>query len=99
KADLRNVVPAVIQYGADNSPNSRDDPDGNPTDAGYDGLTQNILQSQYDPTLDTAKIYATGSGNTYCVYTWVDAWTASQAGPGQPINVTPNGSFNPTTCS
>ena len=99
KANLRNDVPAVIQYASDNSPNSTNDPDADPTDSGYTGLTENLLQLHYDPTLDTSKVYATPFGAGYCLYTWVDAWTASQAGPSGPINVTPSSSFNPATCS
>jgi prepilin-type N-terminal cleavage/methylation domain-containing protein len=99
KANLRSVIPEVIQYGIDNTPNSRDDPNSDPTDVGYSNISASALQTHYDPTLNTAVYSVTGTANGYCVYTWVDAWTAAQAGPGLPITMTLNANFNPALCS
>jgi prepilin-type N-terminal cleavage/methylation domain-containing protein len=99
RSNLRNVIPAVIEYGADNAPKSRDDPDldvpGGSTDEGYQNIDAAHLQSHYDPTLDTTKyqVAETPSG-TYCAYTWVDAWTAFQDGPSKPIAVKLSSSFH-----
>jgi type II secretory pathway pseudopilin PulG len=100
KANLRNALPAVVLYGADNQPNGQYDPDGISGDVGYENMTPNLLQSKYDPTLDPTK-YAVSSptSSSYCIYTWHDAWTAAKAGPSAPITVTLNSSFNPATCS
>lgn len=97
KANLRNVIPEVIQYGVDNTPSSRDDPNSDATDVGYQNISPLALKTHYDPTLNTGvyTIVAAADGSTYCAYTWVDAWTASQAGPGAPIKTTLSSSFNP----
>lgn len=105
KSNVRNIIPAVIEYGADNTPNSRYDPDSatSTSDSGYQNISIATLQSQYDPTLDSSKYQISWSadGSTYCAYSWVDAWTAYQAGPGRPIQTTLSSTFNPdpATCS
>jgi Tfp pilus assembly protein PilE len=88
KANLRNIVPTVIEYAADNG-------------ASYAGLSASTLQSRYDPTLDATKIWAVpmSGGTSYCVYTWVGPWTAYQFGPSAPIAVTASTSFNSGTCA
>lgn len=103
KSNLRNVLPAVGLYGADNTPQSRNNPDSD-VDAsnatyGYVNLTPTELKRNYDPTLNTAAYHATGNRTTYCVYSWVGVWTAYQAGPGASVGVTLSSSFDPTTCS
>jgi prepilin-type N-terminal cleavage/methylation domain-containing protein len=100
KANLRAILPAVVLYGADNVPLSSNDPDGDPNDNGYTNLTPTLLQTHYDPTLDPTKYQVADATSTgYCVYTWVDAWTASKAGPDQPINVSLSSTFDPVSCS
>jgi len=100
KSNLRSIVPAVVLYGTDNQPNSPLDPDNNPATTGYMAMTPTLLQTHYDPTLDPTKYaIANTSDSSYCIYTWVDAWTASKNGPNAPINITLNSSFNPATCS
>jgi type IV pilus assembly protein PilA len=99
KSNLRNIVPAVLAYGAHNAPHSSSDPDlPDSTDVGYHGLDKTLLLA-YDPTIDTSKYWATSSADdTFCIYTWVASWTAYEAGPGAPIEVTPSSSFDSSTC-
>ena len=100
KSNLGAIVPAVVLYGADNQPNSRTDPNGNPSDSGYANLTPALLQTHYDPTLDPTKYAVANATSTgYCLYTWVDAWTAAKNGPNAPVTVSLSSSFNPATCS
>lgn len=100
KSNLRNVLPAVVLYGGDNSPQSRNDPNANPNDEGYQNMSPLALQTKYDPTLDIAKYAVAGATtNDYCIYTWVDAWTAYRKGPSGQIGVALNSSFDPVSCS
>lgn len=100
KSDLRDALPAVALYAGDNSPNSRFDPDGVANDEGYQNMTPALLQQQYDPTLDPSKYAIVSTSQTsYCIYTWVDAFTAAKLGPGGQITLSLNSSFNPSTCS
>ena len=39
KADVSQTMRAVIAYGADNFPNGANDPNADPTDSGYTGIT------------------------------------------------------------
>lgn len=102
KSNLRATLPAIYEYGLDNSPNSRNDPDAtiSTSDAGYDNVDESLIKGQYDPTLDTSTFVIRGSGSSFCAYTWVNAWTASQKGPGAPIDITLNSDFDsdPTVC-
>jgi prepilin-type N-terminal cleavage/methylation domain-containing protein len=100
KSNLRAIIPAVILYAQDNTPASPLDPDGDPTDTGWTGLSAAALQTHYDPTIDTSKYVATATGPTgFCVYTWVGPFTASEAGPGGGIGISLNSAFNPSSCS
>jgi prepilin-type N-terminal cleavage/methylation domain-containing protein len=100
KSNLRNVLPAVVLYGSDNTPQSVNDPNADPTDQGYENMSPLSLQAKYDPTLDVAKYAIAGAtSNDYCIYTWVDAWTAYRKGPSGQIGVVLNSSFNPSSCS
>jgi type IV pilus assembly protein PilA len=62
-AAIRTIVPDIESYNADNYPGSPNDPDASTTDAGYTGLTMQLLHDKYDASLVPAK------------YTWNDSWT------------------------
>jgi prepilin-type N-terminal cleavage/methylation domain-containing protein len=98
KSNIRAVLPSVILYAQDNTPGSTSDPDGDPSDSGWTGLSVAALQ-HYDPTIDPSRYQTTGSATTFCIYTWVGAFTASQAGPGSPITTGFSSSFSPESCS
>ena len=91
-ADIRELVPSVESYNADNVPKGPNDPDPatSTTDYGYMGMTIALLKSDYDqaiPAIDfvnnSGDPEASGvtakaplDGTHYCVYSQVGNWFA-----------------------
>ena len=53
KADVAQTMRAVVAYGADNFPNGANDPNADPTDSGYTGITLPLLATKYDASIST----------------------------------------------
>jgi Tfp pilus assembly protein PilE len=105
-ANIRTVIPDILAYAADNVPNGVNDPDGDPTDSGYTGLTFAILQSKYDPAIDPLKYSwdvsytpTPSDATDYCVYTSVGRWYAAKNGPNGPITTGTTMTQNTCTAS
>ena len=93
-AAIRTIVPDIESYNADNYPGSPNDPDAatSTTDAGYSGLTMDILKTVYDASLVTAKYKwtptawtGTASATDYCVESFVGNKVGAKHGPDGPI--------------
>ncbi len=105
-ANLRQAIPDILAYAADNVPNGQNDPDGDPTDTGYTGLTFDILQQRYDPTIKVANYFWDNgyvpnptSASDYCVYTFVGRWYAAKNGPNAPITTGTTMTLNTCTAA
>jgi prepilin-type N-terminal cleavage/methylation domain-containing protein len=105
KADVAQTMRAVIGYGADNFPNAANDPNADPTDSGYTGITLPLLATKYDasiPTVAGAPFVMNPAGFTpsstdFCLTAAVGRWIAVQHGPGNGISV--GTLFTPGTCT
>ena len=93
-AAIRTIVPDIESYNADNYPGSPNDPDPltSTTDAGYSGLTMDILKTKYDASLVVAKYQwtptawtGTASATDYCIEAFVGNKVAAKHGPDGPI--------------
>jgi prepilin-type N-terminal cleavage/methylation domain-containing protein len=115
-ANIRSIVPDIEAYSADNyagAPTAQDpnyngtDPAGTLTngDNGYTGLTTSILQTKYDPSIDTAKYVWNPTGYTpspdtasdYCLETQQGGYIAVKKGPNGAITV--GKTFTAATCT
>jgi hypothetical protein len=102
-------VKSVISYGADNFPNSQNDPDpgapGGTSDSGYDNLNLTYLATKYDASIPTTPgapyvinpAGFTGTTTDFCLTAAVGRWIAVQHGPGTGIQV--GTLFTPGTCT
>jgi prepilin-type N-terminal cleavage/methylation domain-containing protein len=105
KAQVSQAMRAVISYGADNFPNSQNDPDVIATDSGYDNMDLPTLATKYDASIPTTpgQPYVinpagfTPSSTDFCVTAAVGRWIAVQHGPGTGITV--GTLFTPGTCT
>ena len=105
KADVSQAMRAVISYGADNYPNAQNDPDGNTTNSGYDGITLPLLATKYDASISTVAgapyvinpAGFTGTSTDFCLTAAIGRWIAVQHGPGTGISV--GTVFTPGTCT
>jgi len=105
-AAIRTIVPDIESYNADNYPGSPNDPDASTSDAGYTGLTMQILHDTYDASLVPAKYswdptgWVVHTGRTaatdYCVESMVGNKVAAKYGPDGAI--TYGATFTPATC-
>jgi prepilin-type N-terminal cleavage/methylation domain-containing protein len=91
KQEVSQAIRAVQAYRADNFPGSPNDPDGDPTNSGYLGITIMRL-AKYDATLagTTPVIINPGGflGNPttdFCLTATIGRWVAAQHGPDTPI--------------
>jgi len=105
-ANIRTIIPDILAYAADNVPKGLNDPDGDPTDSGYTGLTFDILQTKYDPSIKPANYFWDNSytptpsdATDYCVYTFVGRWYAAKNGPNGPITAGTTMTLNTCTAS
>jgi prepilin-type N-terminal cleavage/methylation domain-containing protein len=99
KTDLAQVIRSVAAYGADNYPSSANDPNPGDTngtnDSGYTGMTLNLLNLKYDPTISTNPgapfvmnpVDFTGSASDFCLTASVGRWTAVKHGIDGAIQV------------
>ena len=105
KADVAHTMRAVIAYGADNYPNAANDPNSDPVDSGYTGITLPLLATKYDASISTVAgapfvinpAGFTGSSTDFCLTAAIGRWVAVQHGPGNGISV--GTLFTPGTCT
>jgi type IV pilus assembly protein PilA len=115
QANIRTIIPDIEAYSADNYAGAAttQDPDWTSgtsvtsgADNGYTGLTLALLQSRYDPSIDTAKytwdagytfVAPNDASNDYCVSTQQGGWTAVKKGPNGAIQV--GKTFDPAGCT
>ena len=91
QANIRSLVPSIEAYSADNDAST--DIDGNPATTGYQGMTTNLLKTNYDQAINTASYTVSNLAVTdYCVQTTKGGWTAWKRGPAGNIQVAPTGS-------
>jgi len=102
QANVRAVLPDVESYNADNVPNGTQDPDADPADKSYTGMTSALLKAKYDqafpgsvwvaPTDSSiptgVTIPAPASPSTYCIVAQSGNWYGYKKGPGGSITVT-----------
>jgi type IV pilus assembly protein PilA len=104
QANIRTIIPDIQAYAADNYPGSANDPNSSTTDSGYTGLTMTILQSKYDPSINTNNYVWDPTGYTptpdtasdYCLESQNGSWYAAKQGPNG--NITAGKSFAASTC-
>jgi prepilin-type N-terminal cleavage/methylation domain-containing protein len=95
KADLAQVIRSVAAYGADNYPGGANDPNADPTDSGYTGISLIWLNQKYDQSISTAPgapfvmnpVGFTGTTSSFCLTATVGRWTAAQHGIDSPSTV------------
>jgi prepilin-type N-terminal cleavage/methylation domain-containing protein len=105
KADVSQAMRSVMSYGADNYPNATSDPNADPTDTGYTGMTLSRLATKYDAAISTVDgapfvlnpIGFAASDTDFCITAAVGRWIAVQHGPGATVSV--GQLFTPGTCS
>ena len=105
KADVAQAMRAVTAYGADNFPSAANDPNADPTDSGYTGITLAALATKYDASISTVAgapfvinpAGFTGSSTDFCLTAAVGRWIAVQHGPSGGISV--GTLFTPGTCT
>jgi type IV pilus assembly protein PilA len=104
QANIRTIIPDIQAYAADNYPGSANDPNTSTTDSGYTGLTLTILQSKYDPSINTNNYTWNPTGYTpspdtasdYCLVSQNGSWYAAKKGPNGSISA--GKSFAASTC-
>lgn len=104
-ADLKQAAKAVIAYGADNFPNSADDPNAVTTDSGFSNITLAALATKYDASISTTAgapyvLNPAGfaaSSTDFCITAAIGRWIAVQHGPGSGVSV--GTLFTPGTCT
>jgi prepilin-type N-terminal cleavage/methylation domain-containing protein len=104
-ADVSQAMRSVISYGTDNYPNAAADPNADPADNGYTGITLPILATKYDAAISTVVgapfvINPAGFANSstdFCLTAVSGRWIAVQHGPGGGIAV--GTLFTPGTCT
>jgi type IV pilus assembly protein PilA len=104
KQDVSQAYRAVQSYGADNFPNSKNDPNGNTGDTGFQNLSLTALNTKYDASIDTSVTSAfvvnpvgfTGTATDFCLTATVGRWVAAQHGPNSGLTLGTN--FTPGTC-
>jgi len=105
KADVAQTMRSVISYAADNYPSASSDPNADPTDNGYTGITLPILATKYDAAISTVAgapfvINPAGfaaSSTDFCLTATAGRWIAVQHGAGGGISV--GTLFTPGTCT
>jgi len=105
QADVAQAVRSVVSYGADNFPNSQNDPNGDPADSGYTGITLPLLATKYDAGISTVAgapyiinpAGFAGSATDFCLTASVGRYVAVQHGPGASVEV--GTLFTPGTCT
>ena len=105
RTEVSSAVRAVIAYGADNYPNAGSDPNADPTDVGYTGMTLPILATKYDASISTVAgapyvlnpVGFTSSATDFCLTAATGRWIAVKHGPDGAINV--GTLFTPGTCT
>jgi prepilin-type N-terminal cleavage/methylation domain-containing protein len=105
KADVAEALRSVISYGADNFPNSANDPNTDNTDSGYLNIDLGKLATKYDASISTVPGAPfvikpsgfTSSATDFCLPAAVGRWIAVQHGPGAGITV--GTLFTPGTCT
>jgi prepilin-type N-terminal cleavage/methylation domain-containing protein len=105
KADVAQTMRAVSAYGADNFPNAQNDPNANPADNGYTGITLAALATKYDASISTIAgapfvinpAGFAGSATDFCLTATAGRWVAAQHGAGGGIQV--GTLFTPGTCT
>jgi prepilin-type N-terminal cleavage/methylation domain-containing protein len=105
RAEVSQTMRSVNAYAADNFPNAANDPNANPVDNGYTGITLGALATKYDASISTVPgapfvvnpAGFTGSATDFCLTAAVGRWVAAQHGPGGTPQV--GTLFTPGTCS
>jgi type IV pilus assembly protein PilA len=105
KQDVSQAYRAVQSYGADNYINSKNDPNGNTGDKGFENLSLSALATKYDASIDTSLTSAfvtnpvgfTGTATDFCLTATVGRWIAAQHGPNSPVTL--GTAFTAGTCT
>jgi prepilin-type N-terminal cleavage/methylation domain-containing protein len=107
QSDVAVAAKSVISYGADNYPNSQNDPDAgtSTSDSGYSNISLTFLATKYDASIPTTPgapyvlnpAGFTGSATDFCLTAAIGRWIAVQHGPGTGITV--GTLFTPGTCT
>jgi type IV pilus assembly protein PilA len=105
KADISQTMRSVNAYAADNFPNAANDPDADPVDNGYTGITLAALATKYDANISTVPgapyvinpAGFTGSPTDFCLTAVLGRWIAAQHGPGGTVQT--GTLFTPGTCT
>jgi prepilin-type N-terminal cleavage/methylation domain-containing protein len=104
--DVAQAFRAVQSYNADNFPGSRNDPDANNANTGFQGIRLDLLATKYDAGIDSDPTTSpfvvnpvgfTGSATEVCLTATVGRWVAAQHGVN--ANVTLGTLFTPGTCT
>ena len=91
QANIRSLVPSIEAYSADNDATT--DIDANPATTGYQGMTMNLLKTNYDQAIQVAAFTVSNLAVAdYCVHTSKGGWTAWKRGPAGNITVAATGS-------
>jgi type IV pilus assembly protein PilA len=91
EANIRSLVPSIEAYSADNDATT--DIDANPATNGYQGMTMNLLKTNYDQAINTAAYTVSNLAVAdYCVQTSKGGWVAWKRGPAGNIQVAATGS-------
>ena len=91
QANIRSLVPSIEAYSADNDATT--DIDANPATTGYQGMTMNLLKTNYDQAIQVAAFTVSNLAVAdYCVQTSKGGWTAWKRGPAGNITVAATGS-------
>ncbi len=90
QSDVRALVPSVESFNSDNT-GTAGDVDGIASTSGYQGMTLDLLKSQYDQSIDNGSTSPYGISNIaaadYCFTATVGGWTAWKRGPAGQIKV------------
>jgi prepilin-type N-terminal cleavage/methylation domain-containing protein len=103
--DVSQAFRAVQSYNADNYLGSKNDPDGNPNNTGFLGLSLGALSTKYDASIDpnvstspfvVNPVGFTATASDFCLTATVGRWVAAQRGPTGAVTLGTN--FTPGIC-
>lgn len=100
------ILKSVASFNSDNFTNSPNDPNGNASDNGYEGMTLSALATKYDASIPTAAgapyvinpagFTPAAAATDFCITAVSGRWIAAAHGPG---DVQVGTLFTPGTCS
>jgi len=95
EAHVRTLTVSIDSYNADNVPGGKNDPNTDPKDSGYTGMTITIIRTKYDAATATTGVWVnpsdpgfpagvvkvTPTKTTFCAVSMVDTTYAWKLGP------------------